>query len=1331
MLFPKQTSKWCPLQTLLAILIFHFSLFSFLFSSCAPNTVPITQSSGVVNPFPGFRDVPGITLEEIAAIEKLQLERSSFIYGRMMSIETFLNHNGEIGGFSTLFCKYLTKLFEIPFETVEGDLNVLIEGLNDHSIDFMGNLAATEERLKIYKMTDSIAERQLIMMRLRGSYSLERIALERLPRYAFLRGSNNTNMVTATMKPGSYEFVTVSNTAEAHQALLDGRADAYIEANTSVDLYSAPDVYTELFFPLIFIPASLTTANPALEPIISVVNKALRNGAIHYVNYLNNLGLEEYKIEKFHSQLTLEERVYLQTTPTVPMVSRYYNYPVGFYNTYEHQWEGIAFDVLAEISKFTGLKFQVVNNENEEVVTLVERLDDGRAYLIPDIPYSESIEGKTLWSQNNFISNQYALLSKTEFPNISLNEIANARIGLIATTLPAEMFRTWFPGASNTKMYASDSTAFRALDSGEIDLLMATKNRLLSIINYYELPNYKANYLFNNYESSFAFNKNQEILRSIIDKALPLIDTATIVEQWMTKTYDYRAKVAEERLPLLIGAVIMAVTVLIMVLVMFIRGLGTRKQLGKLVTEKTSSLTAILDSTPDLIFQKDTDARFTECNKATEKFFNVSKESIIGKQDSEAFGWPPEVAAVHLAKDKKVFNDRQVFVAEENVTSADRKEIIFETIRTPLIQDGEITGLVVMARDITQRKTAEDEAKRASAEAMAAYAEAENASQAKSRFIANMSHEIRTPMNAILGITEIILRNETLPEDITEALYKIHNSGDLLLYIINDILDLSKIEAGKLEIMPAQYDIASMINDTVMLNVMRIGSKPIEFRLSVDENIPIRLIGDELRIKQILNNIISNAIKYTFKGEVKLTVSAEKTNDESSLSAKGTVAIMFSISDTGQGMTQEQVNKMFDEYSRFNADANRTTEGAGLGMSITQNLVRMMKGNICVDSEPDKGTTVTVRLPQVNVGSGILGKELAGNLAKFEKSAIRQIKKAQIVFEPMPYGSVLLVDDVESNLFVAEGLMIPYGLAIETVLSGFEAIDKIKEGKTYDIVFMDHMMPKMDGIETTKKLREMGYTAPIVALTANAITGQSDVFMQNGFDGFISKPIDIRQLNAILKKFVRDKQPPEIIEAANRNKKSPSTAYLAGTQVGINPKLAEIFARDASKLAKTLEEIQANGIYGEEEMRTYTISVHALKSALTNVREVDLASIAAMLEQAGRERNITAIKSETRSFLDSLWSAIEKHRPRQEDNTADETANLRFVVEDRAFLQEKLQIIKNACDIYDRKTIKKAITVLQQKEWTGKTRKLLATIDEELLNGDFAAVAKAAEHTPG
>jgi PAS domain S-box-containing protein len=395
---------------------------------------------------------------------------------------------------------------------------------------------------------------------------------------------------------------------------------------------------------------------------------------------------------------------------------------------------------------------------------------------------------------------------------------------------------------------------------------------------------------------------------------------------------------------------------------------------------------------------------------------------------------------------------------------------------------------------------------------------AEESNLAKSKFLARVSHEVRTPMNAILGITEIQLQNDNLPHGTQEALDKIYNSGYLLLNIINDILDLSKIEAGKMEIAPVKYDVPSLINDTVHLNAMLFDSKPIELKLNVAENIPAMLFGDEIRIKQILNNLLSNAFKYTDEGKVDFSVFIERREETDMLT------VAFRVADTGKGMSEEQMNRLFDEYTRFNTETNRATEGTGLGMAITKHLVDLMNGEIFVESEPGKGSAFTVKIPQKDLGAGVLSKEELANLRDFRLGRAMQMKKApQIVREYMPQGKVLIVDDVETNLYVAKGLLTPYGLSVETAVSGLEAIQKVKAGAAYDIIFMDHFMPVMDGIEAAKRIRAMGYSGAIVALTANALTGQAEMFMENGFDEFISKPIDIRQLNAVLNKLILHK----------------------------------------------------------------------------------------------------------------------------------------------------------------------------------------------------------------
>ncbi|MCL2845967.1 MAG: ATP-binding protein, partial [Chitinivibrionia bacterium] len=320
----------------------------------------------------------------------------------------------------------------------------------------------------------------------------------------------------------------------------------------------------------------------------------------------------------------------------------------------------------------------------------------------------------------------------------------------------------------------------------------------------------------------------------------------------------------------------------------------------------------------------------------------------------------------------------------------------------------------------------------------AALTSLETTSQYKDKFFATVSHEMRTPMNAIIGIAQIELQKDDITEEHAGALEKIYASGNGLLGIVNDLLDMSKMASGKLDLAPTAYDMPSLINDAVQVNVVRIGSKPIEFMLDVDENLPSSLFGDELRLKQILNNLLSNAIKYTDEGHVKLSVNHTICGEEAIL--------RFVVEDTGQGMKEEDCKRLFSEYARFNTEANRSTEGAGLGLNITKRLVEMMRGTITAESEYGKGTTFTVELKQGIVKCRPIGEELAVKLNNFTFSGEKQVSKLRLNREYMPYGKVLVVDDVDTNLFVAKGLLMPYGINVETVNSGFAALDKIKEG---------------------------------------------------------------------------------------------------------------------------------------------------------------------------------------------------------------------------------------------------------------------------------------------
>jgi signal transduction histidine kinase/FixJ family two-component response regulator/histone H3/H4 len=595
----------------------------------------------------------------------------------------------------------------------------------------------------------------------------------------------------------------------------------------------------------------------------------------------------------------------------------------------------------------------------------------------------------------------------------------------------------------------------------------------------------------------------------------------------------------------------------------------------------------------------------------------------------------------------------------------------------------------------------------------AAKRKSDTESRQKTNFLTTMSHEIRTPLNAILGITEILIQRKALPQDVSEALIKINNSGYLLLGIINDILDLSKIEAGKLELMPVKYQVARMIHDTTQINLMWIGSKAIKFELEVDPFVPKELLGDELRVKQILSNLLSNAFKYTDSGKVVLSVSAKYEDKVKDTQVK----LIFCVSDTGQGMTPDQISKLFNEFSRFNPETNREIEGTGLGMSITRKLVQMMEGRISVESEPGKGSTFTVDLMQKNIGAAPLGEDVVKKLQSFRFTTVAEMN-TPLIREPMPYGHILVVDDVETNLYVARGLLSPYGLSIDTATSGFEVIDKIIAGNMYDIILMDHMMPKMDGIEAVRIIRDLGYTSPIVALTANAVAGQAQMFMLNGFDDFISKPIDVLKLNTVLNKLIRDKQPPELIVKAQKEAQKNSVGRELDSFV--SPELANIFVNDAWKAVQILEAIhEKRDTLADEDIQLYIINTHSMKSALINIGEEEASEFAKKLEAAGRERNIAVISTETPVFLNILWAIIKKITPKEEDISAKEE-------DDIALLQEKLLIFRAACTIYDKKAAKEVIIELRKERWSQKPRLLLNKLAEHLLHSDFEEAASIA-----
>jgi signal transduction histidine kinase/CheY-like chemotaxis protein len=410
--------------------------------------------------------------------------------------------------------------------------------------------------------------------------------------------------------------------------------------------------------------------------------------------------------------------------------------------------------------------------------------------------------------------------------------------------------------------------------------------------------------------------------------------------------------------------------------------------------------------------------------------------------------------------------------------------------------------------------------------------EAKNASEAKSRFIANMSHEMRTPMNVIVGLTDLMLEDKDVSDKVKETLKKINTAGNTLMGLINDVLDISKIEAGKLELIQDQYDMSSLLNDVITLNMIRIGDKPIVFKLDINEEIPATVLGDELRVKQILNNLLSNAFKYTKAGTVTLGVRC--------LRDENNVWVSFYISDTGIGIRKEDIVKLFTDYNQVDTRANRAIEGTGLGLSITKKFVELMDGEISVESDYGKGTTFSVRICQKFVSDSLIGKETVENLRTFRYLDKKKLAYQNLVRPDLSYARVLVVDDFSTNLDVAAGMLRKYKMQVDCVTSGQSAINRISaQEPIYDAIFMDHMMPEMDGVEATAAIRALDIKyakeIPIIALTANAVFGSEKMFLDNGFNTFLSKPINVMALDTIVQRWVRNKY-KELFRSFNEKK---------------------------------------------------------------------------------------------------------------------------------------------------------------------------------------------------
>ncbi|MDR3211756.1 MAG: response regulator [Planctomycetota bacterium] len=1181
-------------------------------------------------------DIPGLSPNEIQAINDLRQRGTPIRYVMPPGIEAFYLDNGEVSGVSSLLASWLSLIFELDIRVEILPWERLLPTLRDKTSSITSALPDTPEWRREFYMTPPVTVRPIKVYRRDSQSPLNRLGGD-FPRFAFIEGTAHQESVRAALRR-VFVTVWVKDHDIAFELLEKGEVDAFFDEGPEIPITISPygPVTSENVFPLLYQPVGLSTStsDPLVIPFLGAVEKAMRSKVfLEGLTLLYNRGCHDYIRRFLELQFNEEEKAYIrkhrEEADAIRFAAKHDKYPVSFYDADLGSWRGIAFDVLAEISTLTGLKFSQPDEKPQSWVDISDKLLAGELSLVAEIAHTQEPDSTFIWPTTAFHVDNLAMISLVTFPEITMEDVAKWRVGLLDRSVYTALFDNWFPEHTRNFRYRNWSDALLAMENGEIDLLMAPKNIFAEIANLLDHPIYKTNLVFNQpVESSLGLAHQETVLKSILDKTLHLVNIPSFVDYWFNRVSDYNQKSIRSNIPWLVGGMVLLACILTMLFIMLIRKREAGLRLSDIVNKRTLELE-------------------------------------------------------------------------------------------------------------TQTHTLED-----------ALQQAQGAARAKSEFLARMSHEIRTPMNAVIGGMEFILRRD-LPRDILDDATNIKQAGESLLAIINDILDFSKIESGKMELIDNSYDLPSLLTSVISFARMSLSEKPVTFLVDIDNRLPRTLIGDELRLRQVILNVLVNAIRYTPEGHILFMVMRDEADDV----PEQTIKIRFTVSDTGIGIRDSDTELLFHDFTRGLGNKYDAGHGTGLGLTISRHLSRAMGGDIGVSSSFGMGSTFTVILPQRIVDDSplasvespadklvliyekrppvghsiscaldrlevknklvdnfedlcqefanarytfifsptegfdqvldLLGTDhpwvtpvILANYSENIPSGFRYIplpahvltladvingldvgddyseRDKQRIHFTAPSAKVLVVDDITTNLRVTKLLLEPYEMRVDCVKSGQKAISMVSEHQ-YDLVFMDHLMPEMDGVEAVRLIRgqDGAYfkALPIIALTASSDSGAKEMFISNGFSDFLSKPIEASLLDGILERWL----PIEKRVKTRHTDMHRSIIRISGmTITGLDIRMGMANFGNFEKGYLEVLELYCRDVYaslgelrrpqGRDDLLELTARLHSLRSSNANIGAMELAEQAARLEQAGKDSDLRFFDEELANFRHELFAMAER-----------------------------------------------------------------------------------------